>query len=68
MTPLYPEETIAADAAARLRDAWDRARTDNGSLWRFAKLFFYGVTDATLQRTGGDNDELPSLASFTRAD
>jgi hypothetical protein len=68
MTPLRPNEAVASDAAARLRDAWDRARTDNRSQWRFAKLFFYGVTDATLQRTGGNNDELPSLASFSRAD
>src|SRR5687768_13707421 len=68
MTPLRPNEAVAADTAARLRDAWDRARTDNGSQWRFAKLFFYGATDAALARTGGNNDELPSLASFSRAD
>ncbi|HET7705711.1 MAG TPA: glycosyltransferase family 39 protein [Thermoanaerobaculia bacterium] len=65
---LFPDETTASDAAVRTRDAWDRARTDNGSQWRFAQLFFYGVTDAALQRTGGNNDDRSTLEPSFRTD
>lgn len=67
-TALFPDASTASDAAARTRDAWDRARTDNGSQWRFAKLFFYGVTDAALKRTGGNNDDRPTLEPSFRSD
>ncbi|HEU4521185.1 MAG TPA: glycosyltransferase family 39 protein, partial [Thermoanaerobaculia bacterium] len=68
MTPLLPDESVARDAATRLRDAWAIARSDNASQWRFADLFFYGVTDEALRRSGGNNDHVPTLAPFARSD